>query len=167
MLRRGALRNRDVAKYLDLLPTSNRSADRMTVELEAGIVGRDPGTLVDFYTRVLGFALSERLDAPAGVVYKLRRDAARLKLFFSVDEVDPIVAAVPWSRFGGWRYAALYLERDTDVDALASSVGASNGRVLIEPTNHRPGARMALVCDPEENVWELLAEIGTEEHPHP
>jgi hypothetical protein len=30
--------------------------------------------------------------------------------------------------------------------------------MLITPTNHRAGARMALVCDPEDNVWELLAE---------
>jgi hypothetical protein len=57
----------------------------MTIVLEAGLVGRDPVALSAFYTRVMRFALVERLD-------------------------------------------------------------------------HEVGAVMALVCDPEENAWELLAE---------
>ena len=126
----------------------------MACELEAGIVGRDLDALCNFYTRVMGFTLVERLDAPAGTVCKLRRDAARLKLFKPAGAVDPVAPAEPWFGAGGFRYAALYLEHFADVDALA----AATGHVLIEPTNHRPGARMALVCDPEGNVWELLAE---------
>jgi hypothetical protein len=91
-------------------------------------------------------------------VYKLRRDAARLKLFFSVERVDPVATVEPWFKPGGWRYAALHLDRLDEVDELATAVAASDGRVLIAPTNHRDGARMALVCDPEANAWELLAE---------
>ena len=67
----------------------------------------------------------------------------------------------PWFRPGGWRYAALYLDRPDDVDALAAAVEAAGGRVLIAPTSHRPGARMALVTDPEGNAWELLASPPT------
>ena len=61
----------------------------MACELEAGIVGRDLDALCDFYTQVMGFTLVERLDAPAGTVCKLRRDAARLKLFKPPGPVDP------------------------------------------------------------------------------
>ena len=130
----------------------------MTIVLEAGLVGRDPVALSAFYTRVMRFALVERLEHEVGTVYKFQRDDARLKIFFSVDAVDPAVTTEPWFRPGGWRYAALSLDRLDDVDELAAAVDASNGRVLIAPTNHRAGARMALVCDPEENAWELLAE---------
>jgi predicted enzyme related to lactoylglutathione lyase len=37
-------------------------------------------------------------------------------------------------------------------------VRASAGRVLGEPTSHRSDARMALISDPEGNVWEILTE---------
>jgi predicted enzyme related to lactoylglutathione lyase len=130
----------------------------MTVTLEAGIVGRDRETLCSFYTRVMRFAVVDRLDHEVGTVYKLRREDARLKLFFSVDAVDAAAPVEPWFKPGGWRYAALYLDSLREVDELAAAVEASDGRVLIPPTNHRDGARMALVCDPEGNAWELLAE---------
>jgi catechol 2,3-dioxygenase-like lactoylglutathione lyase family enzyme len=131
----------------------------MTVALEAGIVGRDEVILCEFYTRVMGFALVERMEHAAGTVYKFRRGGeARLKIFFSADAVDPVAPIQPWFKPGGWRYAALYLDALADVDALAAAVDASDGEVLIAPTNHRPGARMALVCDPEGNAWELIAE---------
>jgi hypothetical protein len=35
-------------------------------------------------------------------------------------------------------------------------VAAGGGRVLLEPSEHRPGARMAVVTDPDHNAWELL-----------
>jgi predicted enzyme related to lactoylglutathione lyase len=130
----------------------------MTVALEAGLVAREPGTLCAFYTGVMRFTLVERLEHPVGTVYKLRRDAARLKIFSSVEAIDPVATTEPWFTPGGWRYAALSLDTFADVDELVAAVDASTGRVLIAPTNHRDGARMALVCDPEGNVWELLAE---------
>jgi hypothetical protein len=35
--------------------------------------------------------------------------------------------------------------------------------VLIAPTDHRAHARMAMVADPEGNVWELLADASAGE----
>jgi predicted enzyme related to lactoylglutathione lyase len=130
----------------------------MALELEAGIVARDPAMLCAFYTRAMGFAMVEYVEHAAGTVHKLRRDRARLKIFHSVDPIAAVAAVDPWFEPGGWRYAALCVDRFDDVDEFASAVEAARGRVLIAPTNHRDGARMALVCDPEENIWELLAE---------
>jgi predicted enzyme related to lactoylglutathione lyase len=130
----------------------------MAAALEAGIVGRDPDVLCAFYTRAMGFELVDRLEAEVGSVYKFRRDDARLKIFFTVDAVAPVTTSDPWFAPGGWRYAALYLDTFDDVDALAAAVSRAKGRILIPPVDHRAGARMALVCDPEGNVWELLAE---------
>lgn len=130
----------------------------MTVSLEAGLVGRNARTLCSFYTDVLGFALLERLEFDAGSVCKLRRGAARLKIFFPREAIAPVTSPVPWFRPGGWRYAALLLEHHSDVDALADGALRAYGRVLIAPTNHREGARMAMITDPEGNAWELLAE---------
>jgi catechol 2,3-dioxygenase-like lactoylglutathione lyase family enzyme len=134
----------------------------VTVSLEAGLVARDPQTLCSFYTRALGFELIERLEADVGSVCKLRRGAARLKIFTPRGAVDPVALIEPWFKPGGWRYAALALEQRDDVDALAAATEAARGRVLIAPRNHRPGARMALIADPEGNAWELLAEETVE-----
>ncbi len=130
----------------------------MTVSLEAGLVGRDEPLLCDFYTAVMGFTLVERLEFAVGTVCKLRRGAARLKLFFPRDVVDAVEPVEPWFRPGGWRYAALAVELPADVDALAAAVEAARGRVLIPPTQHLGTGRLALIADPEGNAWELLAE---------
>ena len=112
----------------------------MTVALEAGLVGREPETLCEFYTRVMRFTLVDRFTADVGTVYKFRREAARLKIFFSVEVVEPVAATGPWFEPGGRRYATLDLDRVDEVDELAAAVGAHGGRVLIAPTNHRDGA---------------------------
>ena len=114
-----------------------------------------------FYTETMGFVLVERLEFAVGAVCKFRRGEARLKIFFSASPVDPVVVHDPWFAPGGWRYAALDLGRLDDVDTLAAAVAAAGGRVLIAATSHRAGARMALVTDPEGNVWELLASAPT------
>ena len=92
---------------------------------------------------------------------------ARLKIFLPRDPVDPVTTAEPWFGPGGWRYAALELEQLDDVDALAAAVDAAHGRVLLAPTNHRDGARTAMIADPEGNAWELLAEASDEEDERP
>jgi catechol 2,3-dioxygenase-like lactoylglutathione lyase family enzyme len=130
----------------------------MASALEAGLVGRDEGTLLRFYADGLGFTLVDRLEADVGVVCKLRRDAARLKIFFPNGRVDAVTEVEPWFRPGGWRYAALGVDALDEVDAVAAAVVAAGGRIVLPATSHRPGARMALVTDPEGNAWEVLAE---------
>ena len=138
----------------------------MTVALEAGLVGRDEQTLCLFYVGGMGFALIERFEFDVGTVCRFRRGAARLKIFFPRDALDPAVTAEPWFRPGGWRYAALAVEQLVDVDALAAAAATAGGRVLIAPTNHRDAARMAMIADPEGNTWEILAEAHGEEDGH-
>ncbi len=135
----------------------------MNGALEAGLVGRDEAALCAFYTGAMGFESVERLHFDVGVVCRLRRGAARLKIFFPRDAIDPPAATEPWFRPGGWRYAALGMERPEEVDTLAAAVLAAGGGTVIAPTEHRPGARMAMVTDPEGNAWELLAEPDEEE----
>jgi catechol 2,3-dioxygenase-like lactoylglutathione lyase family enzyme len=137
------------------------------VTLEAGLVGRDEPTLCAFYTDVLGFALVERHEFEVGAVCRLARGDARIKIFFPVAGVDPARDADPWFRPGGWRYAALAVAELADVDALTDAAVAARGRVLLAPSNHRAGARMAMITDPEGNAWELLADRHAGEEARP
>lgn len=126
--------------------------------LEAGIVGRDPEVLERFYTDAMGFTVVHRLQFDElGTVLRLARDGAAFKCYFPAGAtVDPPDTEGPWYRAGGFRYAALNLDSADAVDALADAMVAGGGAVLIPPREHRPGARMALVVDPEGNPWELL-----------
>jgi catechol 2,3-dioxygenase-like lactoylglutathione lyase family enzyme len=137
------------------------------VTLEAGLVGRDEPTLCAFYTGVMGFELVERLTFDVGTVCRMARGAARIKIFFPTATVEPAVAADPWFRPGGWRYAALAVEGFATVDALVDAAVAAGGRLLLAPANHREAARMAMVTDPEGNAWELLAETRDDEEGSP
>lgn len=131
-------------------------------ELEAGIVGSDPALLTMFYERALGFEVVDRLEFDAfGLVLKLRRGAARMKLFFPQPPASQRVEAEPWQACAGWRYAALYLESPEALQGIVAAVDAAGGSVLLEPSSHRPGATVAVVGDPEGNVWELLAESAS------
>ena len=89
------LHQRGHARRDQRLPRASRAAVPRVLSrvreamLEAGLVGRDERTLCSFYTGVLGFALVDRLEFDVGTVCKLRRGAARLKIFFP---------ALPWIR---------------------------------------------------------------------
>jgi len=126
-------------------------------DTEPGIVGRDAEVMERFYVEVMGFTVVTRLHFDDfGTVLRLSRDGARLKVSFPRAPLDPPRDDDPWFRAGGWRYAALLLDDAAEVDAVAAACATHGGRVLLDAHEHRPGARMALVTDPEGNLWEIL-----------
>ena len=128
-------------------------------ELEAGIVGGDLALLTAFYERAFGFELTNRLEFDAvGVVLKFRRGAARMKVFAPVPPATERVMSEPWYGCAGWRYSALYLESADALREMVAAVEVNGGDVLIAPSSHRADAVVAVVRDPEGNVWELLRE---------
>ena len=130
-------------------------------ELEAGIVGRDPAALTAFYERVFGFELHDRLEFETmGVVLKLRRGTVRIKMFFPAPAASSTITAEPWYASSGWRYAALYCDSAEELRGIVDAAREHGGSVVLEPSSHRPDATVAVVSDPEGNVWELLWEAG-------
>ena len=127
------------------------------IGLEAGIVGRDQDLLV-FYVNVMEFEVTNRLEFPDGLLVKLRRGDARLKIFFPATTPTQPLACDPYWELGGWRYAALCFDDLDAMHAVFARVEASNGSVVMAPRSHRPDAEAALVADPEGNHWELLWE---------
>ena len=132
----------------------DRAGYRSSV-LETGIVTPDAGALVAFCSAGLGFDLVETFDFPQGTVHRMRRDAARLKVFQPATGTAPLVRPDPWHAHAGFAYAALTV---TDITAAFAQAVAAGAEVLVEPVNHRPGASYALIADPQGNVWELLEE---------
>lgn len=127
----------------------------LPVRIEPGIVTDDGAALASFYCDALGFSLDSVLTFPQGVVRRLRRDEARLKLYQPMRSRGAALHANEWPDRSGWAYAALQV---ADAAAEVEAVRAGGGTVIAEVTNHRPGACFAMIADPEGNVWELLQE---------
>lgn len=83
--------------------------------------------------------------------------AARAKVFVPAAPPPGGDAAAAWPDRAGFAYAALLVP---DAAAALERAVAAGASVLAPVTAHRPGARMALVRDPQGNVWELLEEAG-------
>ncbi len=121
--------------------------------LETGIVTADPDRLIDFYVDGFGFGVTSTDDFPQGTVHRLRRGEARVKVFQPADGARSVARPDPWHAIAGFGYAALHVD---DIDTVFGSASTAGAEILVEPVTHRPGARYALVADPDGNVWELL-----------
>ncbi len=127
----------------------------MNVELEAGIVALDGAALASFYAQALAFVQEELLEFPQGTVHRLCRGSARLKIFQPTEGATDPGSLDPWHRDRGFAYAALHVD---DAEQTVEAAVAGGAAVLTPVTAHRPGARYALLADPEGNVWEILEE---------
>lgn len=125
------------------------------VATEVGIVSADARALVPFYEAVFGMSVTSELSFSQGTVHRLERGEARLKIFQPSDPVELRTPPEPWHQDTGMAYAAFH---SADVDDAYEAATANGGTGLVEPTTHRPGARFALIRDPQGNTWELLSE---------
>ena len=123
--------------------------------LEAGIISANATRLAEFYVKALGFEIVKRLDYPEGLVYRLANGAALCKIFQPVSDAPIELKRQNWREYSGFSYAALHVE---DADAVVESARAHGAAVISEPRSHRPGARFAMIADPDGNIFEILEE---------
>jgi catechol 2,3-dioxygenase-like lactoylglutathione lyase family enzyme len=123
--------------------------------VEVGIVTADAEALAAFYTAGLGFTVEAVHTFVAGSVHRLRRGEARCKLYQPAGGVEGRPRPDPWYAHPGIAYGALLVD---DAGAEVDRARAAGAEVLHPVASHRPGARSALIRDPEGNVWEILQE---------
>jgi len=124
--------------------------------IELGIVTDDHERLVAFYVQGFGFEIERVLEFPQGIVHRLRNGDACCKIFRPAGGAEHRPAADPWHRYRGIGYGALHVD---DAELTVERAVAAGGTVIMPVTSHRPGAKAALVADPDGNVWEVLEEI--------
>jgi len=122
---------------------------------EVGIITTDAARLAAFYEAGLGFSVEAVYEFPRGSIYRLRRDLARCKLFQPVTGAADRPAAQNFYAFCGIGYGALLVD---DAEAEVARACAHGATLLEGVVSHRPGARYALIEDPEGNTWEVLEE---------
>ena len=123
--------------------------------LEIGIVTDAADRLVAFYRDGFGFSVERSLTFPQGTVHRLRCGQARCKIFQPESGAEHRPPAEPWHRYRGIGYGALHVD---DAEATVLAAVAAGATVVMPVTSHRPGARAALLADPDGNVWEVLEE---------
>lgn len=122
--------------------------------VEIGIVSTDAASLEPFYVQGLGFEVEATFTFERGSLRRLKRDDARCKIFEPVAPPSHQGGGPIGSR-AGIAYAALHV---ADLEPEVAAVLAAGGSLIEGPVAHRPGARYALIADPDGNVWELLEE---------
>jgi predicted enzyme related to lactoylglutathione lyase len=120
---------------------------------EVGFVSTDRA-LVDFLAAV--FELDERppTEHGPGTLYRLQSPGAVLKVMVPV--VRPSATAPqPFLAATGIRYLSAWV---TDLDGVIGRATARGGRLLHGPVELGPGARLAVLADPDGNTIEVIEE---------
>jgi predicted enzyme related to lactoylglutathione lyase len=123
--------------------------------LELGIVTDDPERLVAFYVAGFGFEVERVLEFPQGIVHRLRRGDACLKIYRPSTGAEHRPDAEPWHRYRGTGYGVLLVD---DAERTVERAVAAGASVIAAVTSHRRGAKVALITDLDGNVWEVLEE---------
>lgn len=124
------------------------------MEIEVGIVTDDVDLISTFYEKAFGFEVITTLNFPQGVVRRLARGRARMKIHVPV-ESPAVEPEGPLGAKVGIRYFALHVD---DAEKYFRRAVAAGAKVVSEPYTHRPGAVVALVRDPGGTVIEILQE---------
>jgi len=120
---------------------------------EVGIVSVDRG-LVDFLAAVFELGELPPTEHGPGTLYRLQSPGAVLKVMVPV--VRPSAPApLPFLAATGIRYLSVWV---TDLDGVIGRATARGGRLLHGPVDIGPGARLAVLSDPDGNTIEVIEE---------
>jgi predicted enzyme related to lactoylglutathione lyase len=118
---------------------------------EIGIVSAD-AHLVDFLAGVFELEQQPASETPVGTLYQLDAPGAVIKVLVPDNR--------PENRDGetllavkGIRYLSMYV---TDLDGVLERCRVRGGVVLLGPFEFEPGARIAIINDPDGNSIEVV-----------
>ena len=130
------------------------SAPRRVGKLEVGIVTTDLDAITRFYQDTLGLEHIGDLDMPGGLMRRWAQGDAVLK---AVQWERPQELANPPRGFRGGATGLRWLTIQIDDVAQGAERCRAAGYAVPVPTfEHRPGALLAIVEDPERNWVELI-----------
>jgi len=128
----------------------------MTLQrLETGLVSTDR-TLLDFYAEVLELDELDPIVFPGGNVYVLAVPGGLLKVMVPT-EPPAAAPAAAFTAVSGIRYLTVRVD---DLDGVVERATARGATVIVPAFELRPGARLAMLTDPDGNTFEAVQETG-------
>jgi catechol 2,3-dioxygenase-like lactoylglutathione lyase family enzyme len=124
--------------------------------LEVGYVSADAG-LVDFYATVLELTALEPLVFPVGTLHRLEIPGGLLKVLVPAEEPAAAPDTGAFTDTRGLRYITV---RVSDLDRVLARAIERGGTVVLEPIDVGGGSRLAIVCDPDGNTFEVAQPAG-------
>lgn len=124
--------------------------------IDLGIITRDAAPMVAFYRDVIGLPFEGTVELPnIGTMHRLLAGTSVIKITQAEPKADGIGGGLQGAT--GLRYWTISVG---DVDGLASSIEGAGHKVIVPPTDIRPGVRIAMAVDPDGNWVEFLQETA-------
>ena len=122
--------------------------------IDLGIVTSDADRALAFYRDTLGLEVEGEMPMPGGgVMHRLRCGTSLIKIV--VNGRQPAATSPPGGIGGatGYRYWTMSVSNLDEISKRCSDAGY---KLVIPPTEIRPGIRIAMVEDPDGNWVEFL-----------
>jgi len=107
-----------------------------------GIKSHDIEKSLDFYTRILGFQILERIDLVGRSFYFIGNDDTRIE----IEDANPGDVRLDCSTGYGLYHIALVV---TDIDSLAERLKKEGVTFLMDPIQLREDRKIAFIQDPD------------------
>jgi catechol 2,3-dioxygenase-like lactoylglutathione lyase family enzyme len=119
--------------------------------VDLGIVVGDIRASLNFYQTLLGLEFVNEMPVPFGKMYRLRFGTSDVKL------IEPLTVP-PKGTTGieeqlGFRYLTFAIE---NLSELCKELEAGGVEFVVPEKEIRPGVRIAMVEDPDENIVEFV-----------
>jgi glyoxylase I family protein len=121
--------------------------------IDLGIVISDPAKSLAFYRDLLGMKDEGEMEVRGGRMYRLMCGTSLVKLVKMDREPEGKPAGGGPGRGFGLRYFTIHVD---DLRGLVGQLESQGVKLLVPPTEGRPGVVMAMVNDPDGNIVEFL-----------
>jgi len=119
--------------------------------LDIGLVVADIEASLRFYRDLLGLTYQTSIPVPFGTLHILQFGASAFKL---VDPTNlPVKGTVGLEKSLGFRYVTFEVQ---NLSELCSELAAAGVSFAMPEQQFRPGVRIAMAYDPDENMVEFV-----------
>ncbi|HWD03503.1 MAG TPA: VOC family protein [Amycolatopsis sp.] len=121
--------------------------------IDIGIVTTNPGNMIDFYGKVLGFPALPDVPMDGFLVRRFQIGDCVLKIVTFDEKPGNNAATGMLGDSTGLRYWTVSV---SNLDELLADFDTSGVRILAGPHEVRPGVSIVLVADPDGNIVEFV-----------
>ena len=122
--------------------------------IDIGIIAKDIGAMITFYSKGLGLELESSIPMPGGGTMNRFKVGDSIVKVIELDPAAPLEAPPGGIRGAtGYRYWTIHIP---SLDETVMRIENDGYKVVMRPKTIREGVAIAIVADPDGNWVELL-----------